>query len=118
MAHLDEKKGQPLDEIPVPITAVPPPTRRSACRLALLRFIAFTFVFTWLFSCTRRWVNTGAEKELEAYEGRWMSRVFGEETGRRHPRKVLRGQRAEKLFLCVSLFPTHSLRVLRVKTSI
>lgn len=117
MADLDEKKKGPLaNEIPVPVVAVPPPARRSPWRQVLLRFVTFTLVFTWFFSCTRRWSNAGAEKELEVHEGRWMSLVFGEKTWRqRHHHKVLHGKKAEKLFLCV---PTHSSRALHVKTPI
>nr|VWO99261.1 Trehalose synthase/amylase TreS (EC (EC (Maltose alpha-D-glucosyltransferase) (MTase) [Ganoderma boninense] len=102
MADLDEKKrGQLVDEIPVPVAAVPPPTRRSPWRRVVLRFVVFAVFFTWLFRAAHRWSNAGAERELEVHGGKWMSRVFGDEVWRRHHHKVLHGKKAEKLFLSV-----------------
>ena len=119
MADLNEKKpflkAQPLDEIPVPVAAVPPPTQRAPRRRRFLVAFFKLVLLTWLWVCARRWTHAGVQQELEAHEGRWISRVFGGEAWTWSPRKVLHGKKAEKLFLCV---PTHSSRALHVKTPI
>ena len=106
MADLNEKKSfpkaQPLDEIPVPVAAVPPPAQRAPRRRRfLVAFFKFVLL-TWLWVCARRWTHAGVQQELEAHEGRWISRVFGGEAWTWSPRKVLHGKKAEKLFLCVA----------------
>ncbi|TBU46619.1 Zn-dependent exopeptidase [Dichomitus squalens] len=105
MADLDEKKpfekARHLDEIPVPVAAVPPPTRQPPRgRRFLVAFLKLALL-TSLWICARRWTQTGVEQELEAHEGRWISRAFGGEAWTWSPRKVLRGKKAEKLFLSV-----------------